>query len=135
MTEHFQLLRCDGCHKKRWCHHDAAGGWYCPLCYQPIPPDARIKAAAWDALVAILPTLGEWERGRVLAEEGRLIGWVMRNAPHPCSCPGDYTDGYGEGGRHNQWCDSVKPNIPQQQPSSGYDLRHMQDAVRAKLGK
>jgi hypothetical protein len=25
----------------------------------------------------------------------------------PCSCPGDYTDSYGEGGRHNFWCDSV----------------------------
>jgi hypothetical protein len=38
----------------------------------------REKADAWDALVALLPTMGEWERGRALAADGRLMEWVLR---------------------------------------------------------
>lgn len=76
--EQWQFVTCDGCGKRRWCHHDPAGAWYCPLCLAPVPTDAQRKAAAWDALVALLPTLGEWERGRVLASDGRLLDWVMK---------------------------------------------------------
>ena len=80
MAEYWDVQICDGCGKERQCHHDGSGGWYCPLCAGPKPDDTRRKAAAWDTLVTLLPHLGEWRRGAVLAADGRLLEWVEREA-------------------------------------------------------
>lgn len=40
--------------------------------------ESRDVREAWETLVAILPTLGEWERGAALARDGKLIDWVLR---------------------------------------------------------
>lgn len=42
--------------------------------------DGTARARAWDALVRLLPRLGEWERGSALAADGRLLEWVLRQA-------------------------------------------------------
>ena len=48
-----------------------------------------------------------------------------------CTCPGDYREGYGQGGRHNAWCRSLAG--PYDEPVTAHVNRDI--SMDAKTGE